>query len=78
LLGLGHIEDGFVRRPGNETQAAGLTRNLMYSGALNPDALLTPEQVAAMNVSKLARKFGSEGHVFELARQFIPGILRNL
>lgn len=74
LLGLGHIDEGFVRQPGNETQAAQLNRNLMYSGALNPEALLTPTQISSMRGSRLARQFGGTS----LGDQFIPEILRTL
>lgn len=73
LLGqAGHINDGVSPSPGNENQWAQMTRNLMYSGSLNPEALLTPTQVSSMRGSQLARQFGGS-----IGDMFIPEILRN-
>lgn len=75
LLGqAGHVNDGASPQPGNEDQWLQMTRNLMYSGSLNPEALLTPTQVASMRSSQLARQFGGTS----IGDMFIPGILRNL
>lgn len=57
LLELPHI-DGRRAGPGQERQVAGWMRNLMYSGALNPSAELTPDQVKQARSSALARRFG--------------------
>lgn len=75
LLGqAGHVNDNFSPQPGNEAEWLQLTRNLMYSGSLNPDALLTSPQVAGMRSSQLARQFGGTS----IGDLFIPEILRNL
>ena len=74
LLGLGHINEGQTPQPGNEADWAQMSRNLMYSGSLNPEALLTPTQVATMRSSRLARAFGGTS----IGDMFIPEILRTL
>ena len=75
LLGhTGHVNDGFTPDPGNENEWSRFSRNLMFSGSLNPDALLTPNQIAAMRSSRLARQFGGTS----IGDMFIPEILRNL
>lgn len=56
LLGLEHV-DG-PSGPGNERLVAERLRNLMYPGALNPDAVLTATQVQQARSSTLARRFG--------------------
>jgi len=58
LLALPHIDSGRRAGPGRESQVASWMRNLMYSGALNPAAELTPSQVQAARSSPLARRFG--------------------
>ena len=58
LLALPHIDSGRRAGPGQENQVASWMRNLMYSGALNPAAELTPSQVQAARSSPLARRFG--------------------
>jgi len=58
LLALPHIDSGRRAGPGQESQVASWMRNLMYSGALNPAAELTPSQVQAARSSPLARRFG--------------------
>jgi hypothetical protein len=57
LLELPHVD---ARRtgPGQERQVANWMRNLMYSGALNPSAELTQDQVRQARSSALARRFG--------------------
>lgn len=75
LLGhTGHANDGFSPSPGNEDQWVRMTKNLMYSGSLNPEALLTASQIATMRSSGLARQFGGTS----IGDMFIPQILRNL
>ena len=58
LLGLRHIDDGAESGPGHETEQAARMRNLMYSGALNPDAEVNSTQRQTARSSDLARKFG--------------------
>ena len=58
LLSLPHTDSGRRPGPGQESQLAAWMRNLMYSGALNPAAELTPTQVQAARSSPLARRFG--------------------
>lgn len=58
LLELPHIDGTRTGGPGQERQVAAWMRNLMYSGALNPDAELTPEQVRLARSSAIARRFG--------------------
>jgi hypothetical protein len=58
LLELPHVDDGRRPGPGQEREAAAWMRNLMYSGALNPQAELTPDQVQQARSSALARRFG--------------------
>jgi hypothetical protein len=60
LLELPHVGENRRAGPGQERQIAGWMRNLMYSGALNPAAELTPAQVQQARSSALARRFG--GH----------------
>ena len=57
LLGLDHAEAA-RREAGQERQAAAWMRILMNSGALHPDAELTPDQVRQARSSDLARRFG--------------------
>ena len=58
LLELPHVDEARRTGPGQERQIAGWMRNLMYSGALNPSAELTPDQVKRARSSALARHFG--------------------
>lgn len=58
LLELEHIDQVRNAGPGQEREVAARMRNLMYSGALNPAAELTPEQVQRARSSALARRFG--------------------
>lgn len=58
LLELPHVDEGRRGGPGQEREVAAWMRNLMYSGALNPDAELTPDQVRQARSSALARRFG--------------------
>lgn len=58
LLGLPHIDVGRRPGPGQEQQTAVWLRNLMYSGALNPNPELNPDQVRMARSSPLARRFG--------------------
>jgi hypothetical protein len=58
LLALPHVDSGRRSAPGQENQIKAWMRNLMYSGALNPAAELTPTQVQAARSSPLARRFG--------------------
>jgi hypothetical protein len=58
LLELDHVDLARRAGPGQERQTAAWMRNLMYSGALNPDAELTPDQVRQARSSTLARRFG--------------------
>jgi hypothetical protein len=58
LLELDHVDLARRAGPGQERQTAAWMRNLMYSGALNPDAELTPDQVRQARASALARRFG--------------------
>ena len=58
LLELPHVDAGRRPGPGQERQVAAWMRNLMYSGALNPAAELTPDQVRHARCSALARRFG--------------------
>jgi hypothetical protein len=58
LLELPHVDDARRAGPGHERQIAAWMRNLMYSGALNPAAELTPTQVRQARASALARRFG--------------------
>jgi hypothetical protein len=58
LLELPHVDDARRAGPGQERQIAAWMRNLMYSGALNPAAELTPTQVQQARSSALARRFG--------------------
>jgi hypothetical protein len=57
LLELPHINNG-PAKPGQEQMAAAWSRNLMYSGALNPAAELNADQVSKARASALARRFG--------------------
>ena len=59
LLELPHVDDTRRAGPGHERETAAWMRNLMYSGALNPAAELTPVQVQRARSSALARRFGS-------------------
>jgi hypothetical protein len=75
LLGIEkHINEGASPEPGKEAEWANMSKNLMYSGSLNPEALLTPAQVATMRSSKLARQFGGTS----LSDMFIPEILKSV
>ena len=58
LLELPHIDGVRQAGPGHERQIAAWMRNLMYSGALHPNAELTPDQVQRARSSALARRFG--------------------
>jgi hypothetical protein len=59
LLGTSnHINEGRSPEPGQEEHWASFTRNLMYSGSLNPAAELNSDEVAANRSSDLARRFG--------------------
>ena len=58
LLELPHVDEGRRAGPGQELQIATWMRNLMFSGALNPAAELTPDQVQLAHSSALARRFG--------------------
>ena len=58
LLGLPHPDEGRRDGPGQERQVAAWMRNLMYSGALHPNAELTPDQVQKARSSTLASSFG--------------------
>lgn len=58
LLELPHVDEARRTGPGQERQVANWMRNLMYSGALNPSAELTPDQVRQARSSTLARRFG--------------------
>jgi hypothetical protein len=57
LLELPHVDEARRTGPGQEGQAAAWMRNLMYSGALNPAAELTADQVQLARSSALARRF---------------------
>jgi hypothetical protein len=61
LLELPHVDASQRGGPGQEQETAARMRNLMYSGALNPAAELTPAQVQQARSSALARRFGSAG-----------------
>ena len=58
LLGLRHINDGAQTGPGHEAEQAAQLRNLMYSGALNPDAEINSTQRQTARTSTLATQFG--------------------
>jgi hypothetical protein len=58
ILELPHVDEARRDGPGHERQTAAWMRNLMYSGALNPDAELTQDQVRQARSSALARRFG--------------------
>lgn len=58
LLGLHHIDNPAQAGPGNEALQASWLRNLMYSGALNPDAEINADQRQAALSSELARRSG--------------------
>jgi hypothetical protein len=58
LLELPHPDSARRAGPGHERQTAAWMRNLMYSGALNPAAELTPDQVQQARSSTLAQRFG--------------------
>ena len=58
LLELPHADAARRPGPGQESAAAAWLSNLMYSGALHPDAQLTPDQVRQARSSALARQFG--------------------
>lgn len=58
LLELPHVDGVGRAGPGQERQVAARLRNLMYSGALNPAAELTPDQVQRARASALASRFG--------------------
>ena len=58
LLDLPHVDDPNVTGPGTESVRAGWMRNLMFSGALNPDAEITTDQRSTARASSLARSFG--------------------
>jgi hypothetical protein len=58
LLELSHVDAARRTGPGQERQVANWMRNLMYSGALNPSAELTQDQVRQARSSTLARRFG--------------------
>jgi hypothetical protein len=57
LLGLPHIDRLRRPGPGQERQVASWMRNLMYSGALSPTPVLTPDQVRSARASALAQRF---------------------
>jgi len=57
LLSLPHIDDNADNGPGHESEQAARLRNLMYSGALNPDALITGAQRSTARSSALAQRF---------------------
>lgn len=57
LLELEHVDAERRDGPGQEREAAAWARNLMNSGALHPDAVLTPDQVRDARASALARRF---------------------
>ena len=59
LLGLGHIDEGWQPGPGREAERAAMIRNLMFSGALTPDALLTETQISQARSSALASRFAA-------------------
>jgi hypothetical protein len=59
LLELPHVDEARRAGPGQERQIAAWMTNLMYSGALNPQAELNPEQVRFARSSALARRFGN-------------------
>ena len=58
LLELHHVDDPSLAGPGNEAMQATWLRNLMYSGALNPDAEINADQRQQARSSALARQFG--------------------
>lgn len=58
LLELPHVDEGRKPGPGQERQIAMWMLNLMYSGALNPAAQLSPTQVQQARASTLGRRFG--------------------
>jgi hypothetical protein len=58
LLELHHIDNPAQAGPGNEALQASWMRNLMYSGALNPDAEINADQRQTARSSALARQFG--------------------
>jgi hypothetical protein len=78
LLGIEpHIDKGpdrVANDPGNEARYSAMRNNLMYSGGLSNEALLTPSQIATMRSSRLARQFGGK----TIGDMFVPEILRNL
>ena len=60
LLELPHVDGARQAGPGHEREIAAWMRNLMYSGALHPDAELTPDQVTRARTSALGRRFGGK------------------
>lgn len=58
LLELPHIDDRNVQGPGTEEIRAPWIRNLMFSGALTPDAEINDQQRQLARSSALARQFG--------------------
>jgi hypothetical protein len=58
LLELHHLDNQAQAGPGNEARVASWMRNLMYSGALNPDAEINDTQRTTARSSALARRFG--------------------
>jgi hypothetical protein len=78
LLGITpHIDEvpgSVTNSPGNEAQYSQIRNNLMYSGGLSNEALLTQSQIGTMRSSRLARQFGGT----TIGDMFIPEIIRNL
>jgi hypothetical protein len=60
LLDLPHVDDGSTSDPGQERKRAAFMINLMFSGSLTPDAVLTPDQVKRARSSPLAKRFGGK------------------
>jgi hypothetical protein len=58
LLELPHIDDRSVSGPGSEATRAPWLRNLMFSGALTPNAEINDDQKRQARLSALARQFG--------------------
>jgi len=58
LLELPHIDDPNVTGPGTESIRAPWMRNLMFSGALTPDAEINADQRQRARSSAIARRFG--------------------
>lgn len=57
LLELEHVDDRSIKAP-TETQQMGWRNNLMYSGALTPEAEISDAQKATALGSHLAKNFG--------------------